>query len=123
MICYVLIDKGVTYNMKVSDIGEFEELILLTVGFLYSDAYGLAIIEELKKQTNREVSLSAMHKVLIKLEQRAFLKSHIGGATIERGGRDKKLYQLTYLGKQAINQTRVLRNRMWKSIPNVVWQG
>ena len=109
--------------MKGTNIGEFEELVLLTVGLLFPDAYGLSIVEELTNQTNRKVTLSAVHKVLIRLEKKTFLISHVGGATKERGGRNKKLYQLTYLGKGAVNQTRDLRNRMWKSIPEVVWEG
>ena len=107
--------------MKGTNIGEFEELVLLTVGLLHNDAYGLAIVEELKSQTRRSVTLSAVHKVLIRLEQKAFLKSHLGGATKERGGRKKKLYQLTYLGKNVVNQSRELRNKMWSSIPEIVW--
>jgi DNA-binding PadR family transcriptional regulator len=108
--------------MKGTNIGEFEELVLLTVGLLHSDAYGLAIVEELKSQSRRSVTLSAVHKVLIRLEKKGFLKSHIGGATKERGGRNKKLYNLTFLGKSVVNQTRDLRNQMWKAIPDVVWK-
>lgn len=108
--------------MKGTNIGEFEELVLLTVGLLHLDAYGLALVEELKSQSKRNVTLSAVHKVLIRLEKKGFLKSHIGGATKERGGRNKKLYTLTYLGKKVVNQTRDLRNQMWKSIPEVVWE-
>jgi len=108
--------------MKGTNIGEFEELVLLTVGLLHSDAYGLAIVEELKSQSKRNITLSSVHKVLIRLEKKGFLKSHIGGATKERGGRNKKLYTLTYLGKNVVNQTRDLRNHMWNSIPDVVWK-
>ena len=108
--------------MKGTNIGEFEELVLLTVGLLHSNAYGLAIVEELKSQSRRNVTLSAVHKVLIRLEKKGFLKSHLGGATKERGGRNKKLYTLTFLGKSVVNQTRDLRNQMWNSIPDVVWK-
>ena len=108
--------------MKGTNIGEFEELVLLTVGLLHSDAYGLAIVEELKLQTKRNVTLSAVHKVLIRLEKKGFLKSHVGGATKERGGRNKKLYDLTLLGKTVVNQTRDLRNQMWNGIPEVIWK-
>ena len=109
--------------MKGTNIGEFEELVLLAVGLLYDDAYGLAIVEELKGQTGRKVTLSTVHKVLIRLEGKALLKSHIGGATQERGGRSKKLYQLTFLGKNVVNEVKELRNHMWNSIPNAVWEG
>ena len=108
--------------MKGTNIGEFEELVLLTVGLLHANAYGLSIVDELKSQTERRITLSSVHKVLIRLENKGFLKSHIGGATNARGGRNKKLYTLTYLGKTVVNQTRDLRNHMWKAIPDVVWK-
>jgi DNA-binding PadR family transcriptional regulator len=108
--------------MKGTNIGEFEELVLLTVGLLHMNAYALSILDELKSQTKRNVTLSSVHKVLIRLEEKGFLKSRIGGATKERGGRNKKLYDLTDLGKSVVNQTRDLRNHMWKAIPEVVWK-
>jgi DNA-binding PadR family transcriptional regulator len=108
--------------MKGTNLGEFEELVLLTIGLLHLDAYGLSIVDELKTHTKRNVTLSAVHKVLIRLEKKGFLKSHIGGATKERGGRNKKLYQLTYLGKEVVTRTRDLRNQMWAAIPELVWK-
>lgn len=108
--------------MKGTNLGEFEELVLLTVGLLYLDAYGLSIVEKLTAHTKRKVTLSSVHKVLIRLEKKGLLDSHIGGATKERGGRNKKLYNLTLLGKSVVNETRDLRNEMWSAIPTMVWE-
>lgn len=109
--------------MKGTYLGEFEELVLLTVGILNEDAYGLSITDELEKQSNRPVMISGVHKALVRLEKKGFLYSAMGGATTERGGRKKKLYQLTLLGKSALNSARSLRNGMWDQIPEVVWKG
>ncbi len=109
--------------MKGTHLGEFEELVLLTIGILNDDAFGLAIKEELTKQTGRTPMISAVHKVLVRLEDKGFVKSHMGGATKERGGRQKRLYILTSDGKTAINRSRELRNKMWGSVPQVVWEG
>lgn len=108
--------------MKGTYLGEFEELVLLTVGILYDDAYGLAIKEELDKQSGRKPMISAVHKALVRLEDKGLLQSHMGGATEERGGRKKRLYQLTASGKKALNQSRELRNDMWNAVPKVVWE-
>ncbi len=108
--------------MRGTNIGEFEELVLLTVGLLYDDAYGLAIVDELKSQTKRNVTISAAHKALVRLENKGYLSSYMGGATEERGGRNKRLYLLTKTGKSAVNQSKELRNQMWNSIPDVVWE-
>ena len=121
---YFVIDKGETNRfMKGTYLGEFEELVLLTVGILYDDAYGLAIKDELEKQSGRKVMISSVHKVLVRLEDKGFLTSAMGGATEERGGRKKRLYQLTATGKKVLNQSKELRNSMWNSVPKVVWEG
>ncbi len=109
--------------MKGTQLGEFEEIVLLTVGILYDDAYGLAIKDEIGKQTGRKVMISAVHKSLVRLEDKGFLKSHMGGATDTRGGRKKKLYELTAMGKQALAKSKELRNKMWEAVPKVVWEG
>ena len=108
--------------MKGANLGEFEEIVLLTVGLLYSEAYGLAIVDKMKFYAKRKVTLSAVYKVLLRLEEKGFLTSHVGGATKERGGRNKKLYTLTSYGKKAVNQARDVRNEMWTAIPDVVWK-
>ena len=108
--------------MKGTYLGEFEELVLLTVGILYDDAYGLGITDELEQQTGRNVTISSVHKALVRLEEKGFLKSFLGGATEERGGRKKRLYQLTAAGKKSVNQSKELRNNMWNAAAKVVWQ-
>lgn len=109
--------------MKGTYLGEFEELVLLAVGMLFGDAYGLAIVDELEKQTGRNIMISSVHKALVRLEDKGYLKSHMGGATAVRGGRDKRLYTLSQAGKKVLNESRELRNAMWKEIPKVVWEG
>lgn len=109
--------------MKGTYLGEFEELVLLTVGILFDDAYGLAIVDELEKQTDRSVMISSVHKSLVRLEEKGYLKSHLGGATEMRGGRDKRLYTLTQAGVKVLNQSKELRNSMYKQVPKIVWEG
>jgi len=58
--------------MKGTYLGEFEELVLLTVGILFDDAYGLAIVDELEKQTERTVLMSSVHKALVRLEEKGY---------------------------------------------------
>jgi DNA-binding PadR family transcriptional regulator len=109
--------------MKGTYLGEFEELVLLSVGILFDDAYGLAIVDELEKQTGRNIMISSVHKALVRLEEKGFLKSRMGGATSLRGGRDKRLYALTRTGISVLSESREMRNTMWKQIPKIVWEG
>ncbi|AYB29219.1 PadR family transcriptional regulator [Chryseolinea soli] len=108
--------------MKGTYLGEFEELVLLAVGILFDDAYGLAIVDELERKTERPIMMSAVHKVLVRLEDKGYLKSRMGGATQVRGGRDKRLYTLTAAGKKVLSQSRELRNSMWREVPKIVWE-
>ena len=107
--------------MKGTNLGEFQELVMLTVGILYDDAYGVSIQDEIKRQTGRKVTLSTIHAALNRLEDKGFLNSRLGGATEERGGRPKRLFQVTAYGKRALEACRTQRNRMWELIPRIVW--
>lgn len=108
--------------MKRTTIGEFEELCLLAVGVLNQEAYGLSIKDEIDNRTGRRVTISTVHSTLIRLEEKGMLKSYMGGATELRGGRTKRLFELTAYGKRAINDARELRNGMWKDIPQLLWE-
>ena len=110
-------------QMKGTYLGEFEELVLLSVGILFDDAYGLAIVDELEKQTGRNIMISSVHKALVRLEEKGYLKSRMGGASETRGGREKRLYNLTRTGISVINESREMRNTMWKQVPKIVWEG
>lgn len=110
-------------NMKGTSLGEFEELCLLAVAVLQDDAYGVSIKEEIDRRTRRNTTISTIHSTLIRLERKGFLKSKMGGATDERGGRAKRLFEITAFGKKAINEARILRNNMWKDIPDLLWKG
>lgn len=109
--------------MKGTYLGEFEELVLLTTGILYDDAYGLAIKDELEKQTGRSPMISSVHKALVRLEDKGYLKSYMRSAAVLQRGRPKRLYELTAIGKRVLNESRQLRNNMWGAIPKVVWTG
>ncbi|GAB4243345.1 MAG: hypothetical protein Tsb0034_21170 [Ekhidna sp.] len=97
-------------------IGAFEELVLLAVGSLGEEAYGVAVKELLKEKTGKSPSIGALHSALYRLEDKGCLKSHEGGATAERGGRRKKFYMLTAVGKDAILEANKIRLEFSKNI-------
>ena len=105
--------------MKREKIGELEELVLLTVGVLYEEAYGVSVMNELKSQTGRDLNISAVHAVLKRLEEKGLLRSYMGGESQSRGGRRKRLFQLTLPGKRALDEARDVRNRMYELLPKV----
>ena len=100
-------------------LGELEELILLMVVLIGDGAYGVSITEELEAQTGRVVSISAVHAALHRLEEKGFVKSKMGGASTERGGRRKRLFQITAYGRQTLQELRDVRNTIWAQLPNI----
>ncbi len=100
-------------------IGAFEELVLLAVGSLGEEAYGVAVKELLKEKTGKNPSIGALHSALYRLEDKGCLKSHEGGATSERGGRRKKYYSLTASGKNTILEANRLRMEFAKNIKDL----
>ena len=95
-------------------IGELEELVLLTVAVLGDDAYGVPIKEQIEQRASRTMSLGALHSTIGRLEEKGFLKSYLGGATHERGGRRKRYFQLTQGGKAALRDIKNLRDELWQ---------
>ena len=109
--------------MKGTSIGEFEELVLLTVGILHVSAYGFSITEEIEKQTGRTINMRAVHTALYRLEEKGFVTSQMGGATNQRGGRRKRLFSLTAWGRTAILESKETRNKMWSLMPQAIIEG
>ena len=80
--------------MKGTHLGEFEELVLLTVGILQGNAYGITVLDQIEEHTDRRVSISTIHSTLNRLEKKGFIESYVGGASATRGGRSKRLYKI-----------------------------
>lgn len=97
--------------------GEFQEIVLLTILILDEEAYGLKIQQEIIDRTKRPLSRGALHTALSRLEEKNFIESAFGGATTERGGRRKRFYSLTKGGKVAVKQAQELREEMWSLVP------
>ncbi|MCB0847720.1 MAG: PadR family transcriptional regulator [Bacteroidetes bacterium] len=105
--------------MKGTYLGEFEELVLLMVVILQEEAYVFKIREEILEQLDRAVAMGALHATLARLEKKGFLNSDMTGATQERGGRRKRVYQLTSSGKEAVKKVREIREKLWDQVPPV----
>ena len=105
--------------MKKYQLGEFEEVVLLTVGVLYDEAYGVSIKKEIETRLERKVSVGALQTALKRLESKDYLSSREGASSKERAGRPKKFYTLTAAGKEALVFTRETRNSLWEAIPGV----
>lgn len=103
-------------------LGEFEELVLLTVAVLHGHAYGVAIKEDMERRLRRSVSVGAMRTALSRLEDKGFLESEFGEATAVRGGKRKRYHTVTPLGKKALEHAMNARRKLWDAIPATAFQ-
>ncbi|MEM8966115.1 MAG: PadR family transcriptional regulator [Bacteroidota bacterium] len=102
--------------MRRSDLGEFEEVVLLSVAVLTPQAYSVAIAEALEEETDKTVTTGAVHAALQRLEKKGFVNSQMGEATPERGGRRKRLFTVTIAGSRILHEVQAVRNRLWDRI-------
>lgn len=107
--------------MRGENIGELEELVLLTVGALDREAYAVLIMEEIKNNSNRKMDVTAIHSVLRRLEKKGFVASEMGGATSERGGRRKRFFTLTRAGRRVLDDTMDLRMNLYNKLPKLTF--
>jgi len=105
--------------MSEQSLGEFEELILLMVAAYHDQAYGVLILEKLEVKLKRKVNISAIHVALKRMEKKGFVEFRFGGITGERGGRRKKYYLITALGKKVLDSQYELRTSIYQQIPNI----
>ncbi len=100
-------------------LGNLEETVLLILMMLDDEAYGVSIRDHYIMQTRHELSLSAIHTVLRRLEKKGFIESYLGGATADRGGRRKRLYKITRFGYHAVATIQEERRRLWGMVPKM----
>ncbi|MDF7815953.1 PadR family transcriptional regulator [Runella sp. MFBS21] len=108
--------------MKRTFLGEFEEIVLLTVAILGEEAYGVTVTQELEQKTGRSVGFSSVHTTLQRLEEKGFLASQMGGATAERGGRRKRFFTVTATGRKALVEVKQVREELWAALPTQTLQ-
>ncbi len=107
--------------MSEFKLGHFEEIVLLTVCVLHEEAYGISIKDEIERRMDKNVSVGALQSALRRMEDKGYLTSEEGEETPERGGRRKRYFSITNIGKRALEEARDLRMDLWAAIPDVVF--
>lgn len=108
--------------MDKGQLGAFEEIVLLTVAVLHGEAYGVSIRKDIETRLERRVSIGAMQTALRRMEQKGFLTSAFGESTKKRGGKRKRYFEITSLGKLALQNVMDARRKLWDAIPKVVFE-
>lgn len=108
--------------MKKYPLGEFEEVVLLTVGALYDEAYGVSIKDKIESELKRRVSVGALQAALQRMQKKGYLRSKTGPGGSKRGGRPKRYYSITAHGKRALEHSKDTREALWNQIPPLAWE-
>lgn len=99
-----------------------EETLLLGVLALGENAYGMTIRRHVAKVTGKDISIGAIYDPLYRLERRGLVVSHLADPTAERGGRSKRMFRVTDLGKEALKAHKQIRDNLWGSVPEMAWK-
>lgn len=102
--------------MEADHLGEFEQLVLLSVLRLGDGAYGVTIRREIEVQARRNVTIGALYATLDRLEGKGYLHSWFADPTPRRGGRAKRYFQILPAGEQALVRHKAMFDRMWAGV-------
>jgi len=108
--------------MKKYQLGEFEELVMIAIAILNNNAYSVAIKDEIEARMSRTVSMGALHTALRRMESKGYLRSFAGESTDDRAGRPRQYFEISAMGKKALQYTKETRDELWRAIPRTVFQ-
>jgi DNA-binding PadR family transcriptional regulator len=100
----------------MTTIGQFEQAVLIALVRLGSDAYGRAILNEVQRRLDREVSAGAVYSTLERLESKGLTSSRLAPGTAIRGGRARRYFVLTADGAEALNEAKRANDLLWRGL-------
>lgn len=102
--------------MAIDHLGEFEQVVLLTVLRLGDGAYGVPIRREIEERAGRRVTIGALYATLDRLEAKGYLHSWFADPTPRRGGRSKRYFRILPAGARALASYKAMLDRMWRGV-------
>lgn len=108
---------------KGNSLGEFEQIVMLAILRLREEAYGMTVRREIEERTGRECAIGAVYATLDRLEVKGLVKSHDSAPVEDRGGRPRKIYQVTAAGGNALNASKKALDSMMDGLKlKAVWK-
>lgn len=99
-------------SQNAAPLGAFEEQVLLAVLRTGAGSYGMRVRQEIEAVTGRDVAIGAVYSTLDRLEAKALVRS--GRKTLE--GASRRMFDVTPAGAHALDDTRVMRERLWRGV-------
>ncbi len=100
-------------------LGEFQELILMTIIVLQEEAYGVEIQRDLEARLGKSLSVGAIQTALKRMQENGFLTSKLGEASKKRGGKRKRIYSATPYAHQILHEMKEVRTQLWNAMPQI----
>lgn len=97
-------------------LGEFEHMVLAAVLRLGKEAYGAAIVKEIREETGRRVPSGSLYITLDRLESKGYVRSRMGKPDPNRGGRPKRFVSVTQPGFRAAKEARSAMLNLWNGL-------
>jgi DNA-binding PadR family transcriptional regulator len=101
-------------------LGEFEQVVLLSILRLREEAFALSVLQELDERAGRRVSRGALYKTLERLEAKSLVTWELEDATPGRGGHPRRLFSVAHEGVSALQQSRDTLFRLWEGLDAVL---
>jgi PadR family transcriptional regulator PadR len=105
--------------MPRETLGEFEHQVLLAILQLGGDSYSAPIVMEMEKRSGRDVAPAAVYIALRRLEQRGMVRSTKEEPEPQRGGRGKRIFEVTPAAIGKLRQSRRAMESFWDGLDPV----
>jgi DNA-binding PadR family transcriptional regulator len=106
--------------MAAGALGEFEVIVLLGVLQAGPDAYGSRILDAIEQRAGQAPARGSVYVTLDRLERKGHLRSTLGDATAERGGRARRYYRVSPRGLARLRASLALVSRMRSGLDAVL---
>ncbi len=101
---------------KKNFLGEFEQMVLLSVMQLKDNAYAPNVAQQLEESAGRTVSRGALYTALDRMEKKGMVRWSIEAATSERGGMPKRRFEVTGAGVECLKDSRAALMNLWSGL-------
>src|SRR5262245_22672231 len=99
-------------------LGSLEQIVLIALVRLGSNAYGMTVRREIEARTGRDLSIGAIYATLERLESKGYVSPSVGEPSAERGGRAKRMFRIESDGERALRTTQDAMRRMTAGLKN-----
>lgn len=103
-------------NMTSDPLGELEHLVLLSIIRIGPESYGVPIVDELRKHTRRKILRPSVYLALKRLEDKGFIRSHLGEPEARRGGRARRHFEPTAAGLRVLRESQRTFTQLWDGV-------